>query len=155
MAENKTFTQEELDEVIKDRLAREKKTHQEALDKLQADIAAKQKTIDDLNAQVSTHGTSDAAKDKEIADLKAKVSGYETDSAKRKIADEFGLDSKALPFIQGANEEEFRQSATVLKGLIGDKQPPAPLKNDDAPISDSEMTDASWKEMLDAINGNT
>lgn len=124
MAEDKTFTQEELDKIINERLDRAAKKHADEIAKKDAEI---DKLTKDFNEFKTKHASQDeeAAKSaKTIEELNAKIKSYENASVKRKVADELGLDSKALEFITGETEEEMKASAEKLKALTGVRTAP-------------------------------
>ena len=109
--EDKTFTQEELDKIINERLDRASKKHADELAKKEAEIDKLKKDFADIKSKYEGYDDEKAKRDQEFAELTAKLKGYETASVKRKIADELGLDTKALEFISGETEEEMKESA--------------------------------------------
>lgn len=150
MEDNKTFTQDELNEQIKERLARAEKKHGEELSKKQSEIDKLNEQVKDLTSQVASFDEAKATTTKEIDELKVKIKGYETASAKRKVADELGLGAKALEFIQGETEEEMRASAKNLKELTGSVVPP--LASKETPETNS--VDNAFRVMNEKLKGN-
>lgn len=150
MAEDKTFTQEELEEKLKERLDRQAKKHADELAKKDAEIEKLNKDFNELKQSYSSYDDEKAKTAQEIDELKGKIKGYETASAKRKIADELGLDSKALEFISGETEEEMKASAEKLKALTGSTPPPL-AKTDNVSVN---KVDQAFAELNEKLKGN-
>ncbi len=150
MDENKTFTQEELEEKIKERLGRAEKKHADEIAKKDAEIDKLNKEFTDFKTKYSGYDDEKAKTTEEIDGLKAKLKEYETASAKRKIADEIGLDSKAIEFIAGETEEEMKASAEKLKALTGTAAPPLATKE----TSKLNNVDAAFMELNEKLKGN-
>lgn len=126
--DEKTFTQAELDEHIKDRLDRQAKKHEAELKAKTDEIEKLKKEAEETKSKYSGFDSQLTEKDEEISNLKSKVKEYETLSAKRAVAEEFGLDNKAMEFIQGETEDEMKASAEKLKALTGSFVPPLASK---------------------------
>lgn len=150
-------TQEELNEVIKDRLQREresttrkyegwtspddlkkiKDTHAEEVKKLQDAAEKSKKTI--------------AAKDEEIA----KSAKYRTDLEKTRIALEAGLDIKYADRLRGENAEEWKADAKDLaKDFAGTHRRTPPASNEPVATNDRNAAEnAAFKTMLSDLEG--
>lgn len=148
MLDEKKFTQEELDEIIKERLAREKEKHGDEIAKKQAEIDGLTKSLNELKTKYANFDTEAAKSAQTIKDLQSKIKGYETASVKRKVADELGLDSKAIEFIAGETEEEMKASAEKLKALTGSYTPPLATTEGTQPTN---KIDEALKKMNDEI----
>jgi chromosome segregation ATPase len=152
MSEEKKFTQEEFNDKLGELLAKKTKKYED-------EIASKQTEIDGLNTQITELKTKQANFDTEAAksaqtikDLQSKIKGYETASVKRKVADELGLDSKAIEFIAGETEEEMKASAEKLKALTGSYAPPLATIEGDKPTN--KIDDALKKMNSEIFKGN-
>lgn len=150
MAEEKTFTQEELDKIINERLDRASKKHADELAKKEAEIDKLKKDFTDIKSKYKGYDDEKAKRDQEFADLTAKLKGYETASVKRKIADELGLDTKALEFISGETEEEMKESAEKLKALTGSTPPPL-ATTETKPL---DKVEEAFQELNNRLKGN-
>ena len=150
-------SQEQLDAIISDRIARAKESAKKEFDGWISpeDYTAKTADItkerDSLAQQIA-----DLTKDKDdltaqMADKDARIAQYETASEKTKIAREVGLPYDAIDFLQGTTEDEIRQSAESLKGLVG-KEQKAPLSNPEKPVSGNSES-ADYKSMLREMRG--
>lgn len=110
-------TQEELDAVIKDRLARNTRTVTDAVTKkyegyISPDEA--KKTADELATLTKELEANKAT----IAELTAKNSAYETNSVKMKTAQEYGLPAELAERLNGDTEEDLKKDAESLSLLI-------------------------------------
>lgn len=132
-------TQEQLEEVLRDRLRRERETTRKEFDGFLSPDAAAEKykgylSPEDVEAKFKDHLSPD-----EASKLRAKIKGYETDSVKTRIAHETGLSYDAIQFLRGEDEESIRKSAESLKGLVG--------MNNVAPLASTEQTLADSNEV--------
>jgi len=153
-------TQEQLDAIIGERIARaEKKAEEKAaekyadyedLKKQTEDQAAK---INDLSSQLSAQTENASTSAKELEDLKAKVHQYETDSVKTRVAHEEGLPYDLAARLSGEDEESIRADAKALVALVGKAKPTAPLGNPE-PVAKGDDRDAALKEMLSSMKGD-
>lgn len=146
----KIETQEQLEEVLRDRLKRERETVKKEYEGYlsPADEAEKYKgylSEEDVKKKYKDHlSPEDAAK------LNAKLKGYETDSVKTRIAHEAGLSYDAVSFLKGEDEESIRKSAETLKGLIGSSSV-APLASTEG--GNESARDAAYKNVLKGLKG--
>lgn len=136
-------TQEQLDEVLKERLKRERETTRKEFEGFlsPSDVAEKYKgylSPDDVKERYKNHLSPE-----EVAKLNSKIKGYETDSVKTRIAHETGLSYDAVQFLKGDDEETIRKSAESLKGLVGVKKT--------APLASTETSldkDSALRQMV-------
>ena len=124
-------TQEQLDEVLKDRLKRERDTVLKDFEGYLSPTEIAEKYKDYLSPEDAAAKYKDYLPPEDVAKLQSKIKGYETDSAKTRIALELGLDYKAVGFLQGDDEESIRKSAESLKSLVGANNV-APLASNEA-----------------------
>ena len=144
-------TQEQLDEVIKDRLARSEKKWQEKYagylspEEVETRTQDLQKQIDELGN--SLNGATEKAKaDAEIiAGLEAKTKSYETASVKSRIAHEVGIPFELANKLSGETEEDIRKDAEALKPYVTQKHT-APLRNPESGNAKNDTRDqfAEW-----------
>jgi hypothetical protein len=151
MSEFKTIeTQEELDNIIKDRLSRNTKTVTAEVTKqfegyISPDEQAKlTKKVDDLKAELTK-------KDNTIADLKAKNTAYETASVKTKIAREYGIPEELADRLSGTNEEEYKADAEVLSQFISASHVKDPAPSFDGESGSRNTVDAALGSLLDGL----
>lgn len=156
MAEFTAITsQEQLENVLKDRLDRQKGQHIKEMQDLEAkfsdydsikeQLQNKETEISTLKEQIELSKGSSADFEKTIAELKEKNASYETQITKSKVASEFGLSADAVGFLQGDDEASIRESAEALKSLVGASRT-APLANPEGDSANSK--DAALLGML-------
>jgi len=128
-------TQEELDQIIEARLARQKESYESKLSdlenlqneksKLESQVAALQSTVEETKSASKTS-------EQTIADLNKQIDSYKTASLRTTIALKNGLPYDLADRLQGEDEESLTADAQRLAGYIGGKTPPVPpLKNTD------------------------
>lgn len=139
-------TQEEYDNLVKERIDRAKKSEREKFagyddfkakaEKYDADIKAKEDAL--------------KAKEDEIAKLNSKVAQYESDSVKAKVLKEFGLSQDLSKWISGDDEEAMRANAQELQQIVGvQKTQPLADPESDGDNDDDERT--ALKKTLKSI----
>lgn len=152
MAEDRTFTQEEVNKLVGAARLEGKDAVRKEFDGWISPDDFTQKTAD-LNAQLT--GLSDQIKaltDEKtnlqtlLTEKDGQIAKYETDSVKTKIAKEFELSYEAAEFLQGGTEEEIRKSAAALKGILGKPYVPPAYNNDPAPSGDEKSV--AWTKMV-------
>lgn len=145
-------TQEELDDVIKDRLARQKETIESqyqdyetiknAKEELEQQVSALNATITETNEKYASYGT-------ELSGLNAKVADYETASMKTRVALKYGIPYDLAGRLVGTDEETIAKDAEKLASLVKQKEPIAPLKNVEPQVGEK---DVAYKSLLENLN---
>lgn len=141
-------TQEQLDQIIKDRVERAKESAKK-------EAEAKYADYEELKAKVEKATAQDTEKDKRLTELEelvkgqkaeaenltAKIHGLESEKTKAEIAHAVGLPYEMASRLKGDTEEALREDAEALKGLMGNKTAPlAGYDNQDAePDRKSEL----------------
>lgn len=156
MAELETpiTTQEQFDEAIKSRLAKQSKKYEgftspEDLAGIKADY---DKRLGELQEALKSASEKLGGFDKEIATRDAKIKGFETDLLKMRIAREQGLPYELHTRLTGETEEELTKDAKALASLVKGSSTPVPLANPEQPITTDPQT-ASYKKMLKELKG--
>ena len=125
MAEERTFTQEEVNQLVgKARLEGKEAGRKEFEGWISPDELAKQteglnKQLTGLNDQIKTLSDEKTDLQTQLTEKDGQIAKYEIDSVKTKVAREIGLPYGAIEFLQGDSEEAIRQSAETMKGLVG------------------------------------
>lgn len=152
-------TQEELDRLIGERVARaEKRGEEKAAEKyadyeeIKKQLEDQKTTIEDLNSQLSAQTESASTSAQELEDLKAKVHKYETDSVRTRVAHEEGLPYELAARLSGEDEETIRADAKALAELVGKNKPAAPLGGQE-PVAQGDSRDSAFREMLSDLKG--
>lgn len=147
-------TQEQLEEVLKNRLERERKTVEARFSDYE-DIKGQNQTLQEqlsnLNEQLQEQQETSEGLNQTIADLNQKVQKYESDSAKTRIALEAGLPYGMAQRLSGGSEEELRADAESLKKLMAPKEA-APMYT--AEPTDINETDAAYAQLLSNLKGD-
>lgn len=111
-------TQEELDNIIKGRLQRERET---VTKRYEGYISPDDhnKALAEVNKSFDDYKKAHESDEQTIADLTAKVKAHETASLKSRIAHEVGLSYEWIGRITGEDEKSIRADAEALKALVG------------------------------------
>ena len=145
MSEFKTIeTQEELDNIVKSRISREREKYAD-YETLKSRVSELEEENNGLKVALDTTKQESTDFNSQIADLQSKISGYETASLKAKIALQNGLPYDLAERLQGNDEEELKADAERLAGFIKPVEPVAPLRNNEPPIDSQDM---QLKQML-------
>lgn len=154
MAEFKTIeTQEQFDEIIKERLERNTKTVTENVTKQfegyisPDDLETKTK---DLTGQIETLTSEKSTLETQVEELKGKVHKYEIGSVKTKVAHEFKIPYELSHKLSGETEEEIRKDAESLAKFVGTTHQ-APNFNPETPPGKSK--DEAFKRTLAKLKG--
>lgn len=146
-------SQEELDAIIKERLARNTKSvTDEVTKKFEGfispdDLSKKEKEWSDKLGDLTTKS---AAKDTTIADLTAKNKAYELDSLRMKIAHEKGIPFELARRLAGETEEDIGKDADILAKFVSQTKPTAPLKNTEGASGTGK--EAALSATIDKLN---
>ena len=145
-------TQEELDNVIKDRLARQK----EAIESQYQDYEEIKKRKEELETEVGVLNETIKATnnkyanyDTELSELNAKIKDYEMSSAKTKVALQYGIPYDLADRLVGEDEESLTKDAEKLASLVKQKEPIAPLKNVEPQVGEKN---GAYKSLLEGLN---
>lgn len=144
-------TQEQLNEVIKERLERERRTIEKQYEGyLSPEDISKQYegylSPEDVKKQYEGFLSPEDAAKKE-----AKLKEYELRSVKMQVAHETGLPYDSVKFLTGDDEESIKTSAESLKALVGTNKVP-PLATTE-PANQEESKTAAYKELLGNLKG--
>lgn len=143
-------TQEELDAVIKARLSREREKYAdyEDLKKQLADFEAKettyQNTINDLKARETELAS-------RVESLNGDLTQTRLQTAKQRIATEYGLPLDLAERLQGDDEDGFKADAERLASYLAPKQPTPPMKSNE-PTIDSDPLKSGLRDMVRSLN---
>lgn len=160
MEDEKVFTQDELNEVLKERLGREHEKWQKKYADYMSPDDVKNQTeemrgqIETLTNQVNEFTKKSEEDTATIADLQNKIKKHETETMKLKIASEFGLPTELAARLNGETEEDFKKDAETLKALVQNSST-MPLRNPEPEPKSAEAEKLSdMKSMLNNLRGN-
>ena len=142
-------TQEQLEEVLKERLKRERETVKKEFEGHLSPAEVEEKYKGYLSPADAEAKYKDYLSPEDATKLRTQIKGYETDSVKTRIAHELGLSYSAVEFLKGDDEAAIRKSAENLKGLVGTGET-APLANLE---QNPSATDAALRNTLKGLKG--
>lgn len=146
-------TQEQLDAVIGERVARAKESAKKEFEGyVSPSKMAEIETAHKLEIENLTKASGESVEkvtslEKALKESNDKIAKYERDSAKINIAHELGLSFDAVKFIGGEDEESIRESAKALKELVGTRV--TPLASTETPSGDARSE--ALKSMLKGL----
>ncbi len=114
----KTFTQEEIDKIIADRLKREREKYKD-YEELKKNAAEYQKWKESQMTEAEKLQAKLAEYEKTLADKELEVATAKAEQIKAKVLAEMGMPLNLSERIFGTTEEEIRQDAEQLKQLLG------------------------------------
>ena len=141
-------TQEELNNIIKDRLKRERESTEK---RFEGYISPEEhaKALAESNKAFDDYKKAHEGDEALIKDLTAKNKSYETASLKSRIAHEVGLSYEWIGRLSGEDEKSIRADAESLKKLVGTGQTVVlPTKN---PEANENTADNNYKQILNSI----
>lgn len=147
--EDKTFTQEQVNEIIAERIIRAKESTRKEYDGFIApdDVAIKvNEATQELNDKLSSTEAELTELKTQLANKQAEIDKYATDAVKNRIASEYGLSQGVTEFLDGKDEEAIRASAEKLKALF---VTPPPAASREEPITDTHTQ--ALKDVLKQI----
>ena len=155
MTEFKTIeTQEQLDAVIKDRIARAEKkiadgyADYEDLKKAKADY---EEQIAALTEQLKAKEEAITGNDATLKDLQAKVREYEMASVRTRIAHDVGLPFEMANRLRGDDEGTIRADAEQMLSYIKTNNSIAPIGAAEADMSASDPHKSAMQNLLKDI----
>ena len=143
-------TQEELDAVIKARLSREREKYADYddLKKQLADFEAKETTYQNTINDLKTRETDLTS---QIESLNGDLTKTRLQTAKQRIATEYGLPIDFAERLQGDDEDGFKADAEQLASYFTPKQPTPPMKSNE-PTIDADPLKSGLRDMVRSLN---
>ena len=143
-------TQDELDAVIKSRLSREREKYAdyEDLKKQLADFEAKETTYQNTINDLKTRETDLTS---QIESLNGDLTKTRLQTAKQRIATEYGLPLDLAERLQGDDEDGFKADAERLASHFIPKQPTPPMKSNE-PTIDTDPLKSGLRDMVRSLN---
>lgn len=142
-------TQEELDAIIQSRLSREREKYAdyEGLKKQLADFEAKETTYQNTINDLKTRETDLTS---QIESLNGDLTKTKLQTAKQRIATEYGLPLDLAERLQGEDEESFKADAERLASYLAPKQPTPPMKSNE-PTIDPDPLKSGLRDMVRSL----
>ena len=151
MSDFKTIeTQEELDAVIKSQLSREREKYAdyEDLKKQLADFEAKETTYQNTINALKTRETELSS---QVEALNSDLTQTKLQTAKQRIATEYGLPLDLAERLQGDDEDGLKADAERLASHLVPKQPKPPMKSNE-PTIDTDPLKSGLRDMVRSLN---
>lgn len=123
--EAKSFTQEQVNEIVKERLERERAKYSDYED-LKKQVESFNDIKNDYENKLATYSNSQ----EEINGLKARIKQYEMDSVKTSVCYDLGIPVEFASRLNGETEEEIKADALKIKGLFPNSG--APMRNQES-----------------------
>ncbi|WP_425540025.1 capsid assembly scaffolding protein Gp46 family protein [Microaceticoccus formicicus] len=142
-------TQEELDRIIGERLARERAKSSADYDALKNEKLQLEGELTTLKATLETTNTESQGLKKQIEELNGKLSGYETEQIKTKIALQHGLPFDLASRLVGTSEDEIKSDALKMSEYLTSSKPVPPLRTTEP---ENEGNDP-YKNLLSNLKG--
>ncbi|WP_115229807.1 capsid assembly scaffolding protein Gp46 family protein [Streptococcus uberis] len=142
-------TQEELDAIIQSRLSREREKYADYEDLKQrlADFEAKETTYQNTINDLKTRETDLTS---QIESLNGDLTKTKLQTAKQRIATEYGLPLDLADRLQGEDEESFKADAERLASYLAPKQPTPPMKSNE-PAIDTDPLKSGLRDMVRSL----
>lgn len=138
MSEEKTFSQEELNSIISDRLNKEKEKYEKQISELNAKTESYEKQIATFTSQLEDVNKKAATYESEIKERDDKIHAYESQSVKMRIAHEIGLPYELAGRLSGETEEELKADAESMKTLMNLSTTQMPRKSTE-PVKEDDL----------------
>lgn len=144
-------TQEQLNEVIGERL---RKAEEKAMAKAKeqfADYEDLKKQVTDFQEQIQKLTDTVSESEKKLAEKDAELAesaSYRTDLEKTRIAIEAGLKMEYASRLQGETAEEWKADAQALAKDFASSHVAAPLGSNEPALTSESQEQAAWKSML-------
>lgn len=142
-------TQEELDQVLSERLNREKANYEKKLAEFKELKSQNEKLKSDLKNKDEESAKKAEKYEADIADLNSKVASFEKANLRTKIALENNLPLDLADRLVGEDEESLKTDAERLSGLLKSNEPEPPLKYSE---DNSDDKDDDYKDLLNNLN---
>lgn len=140
--EDKTFSQEELNSIVSERLNKEKEKYDKQVKELTTKAEAYEKQIATFTSQLEEINKKVATHESELQERDNKIHEYETQSVKMRVAHEVGIPYELANRLSGTTEEEIKADAESIKGLLGQSKAVPPLKSTEEVPEGNELENA-------------
>ncbi|HEL0236208.1 TPA: DUF4355 domain-containing protein [Streptococcus equi subsp. zooepidemicus] len=149
MSEFKTIeTQEELDAIVKSRIAREREKYQD-YDQLKTRVEELESEKSSLETALHDAKSNTDSYTEKITSLETQIAGYEAANLRTKIALQYGLPIDLADRLRGDDEDVLRADAERLASFIKPSQPQPPAKSNE-PAEVDEKT-AALKQVVNNL----
>lgn len=141
-------TQEELDTIVKARIAREREKYQD-YDQLKSRVEELEEKETNYQATIEKLKDRETELSTQLESVNGELTQTKLQTAKQRIAIEFGLPLDLADRLQGEDEEGFKADAERLASYMAPKQPTPPVKSNE-PAEIDEKT-AALKQVVNNL----
>lgn len=147
-------SQEQLDNVIGERLRRQKEQFEEKLqayESLKEEHSKLQTELEQKNQFIEENKKETSMKTEDYENLEKELSSLKLQQLKQKIAINNGIPLDLANRLSGEDEETLLEDAKTLSQFINSKPTPQPLKSvEDTNVNDEDM---AYRQLLSQIQG--
>ena len=147
-------SQEQLDNVIGERLRRQKEQFEEKIkeyESLKEKNSKLQTELDQKNQFIEENKKETSMKTEDYENLEKELSSLKLQQLKQKIAINNGIPLDLANRLSGDNEETLLEDAKTLSQFINSNPTPQPLKSvEDTNVNDEDM---AYRQLLNQIQG--
>ena len=144
-------TQEQFDQMVKDRVERAKKsaakefeTQLKDLEQLKESVTAKETEIGTLKAKITDLEAEKKTSGESFNSMQKELSAVKLSALKQRIAIDAGIPLEMADRLNGEDEESIKKDAEKVKGFIGAKHVAPSFKTEEVPEDPAE---AGFREM--------
>ena len=147
-------SQEQLDNVIGERLRRQKEQFEEKIKEYEAlkeENSKLQTELEQKNQFIEENKKETSMRTEDYENLEKELSSLKLQQLKQKIAINNGIPLDLANRLSGDNEETLLEDAKTLSQFINSNPTPQPLKSvEDANVNDEDM---AYRQLLNQIQG--
>ena len=144
-------TQEQFDQMVKDRVERAKKsaakefeTQLKDLEQLKESVTEKETEIGTLKAKITELETEKKTSGESYQSMQKELSQVKLSALKQRIAIDAGIPLEMADRLNGEDEESIKEDAEKVKGFWGAKHVAPSFNNESAP---TDPTEAGFRQM--------
>lgn len=154
MENEKTFTQDELNSIVGERLSKEKDkmasltSEWESKEKdYESKIATLSKEMEDLKKAAANHKA-------ELDERDNKIRSYETQSVKMRVAREYNIPFELANRLSGETEEDIKKDAEYMSQLLDSQKGKIPMRSTEGRHEAESNTEAALRKMASSAFNN-
>ena len=148
-------SQEQLDNVIGERLRRQKEQFEEKIKEYEAlkeENSKLQTELEQKNQFIEENKKETSMRTEDYENLEKELSSLKLQQLKQKIAINNGIPLDLANRLSGEDEETLLEDAKTLSGFINSNPTPQPLKSvEDTNVNDEDM---AYRQLLNQIQGD-
>lgn len=144
--EEKTFTQEELNSIVSERLNKEKEKYSKSIEEYESKLTNLNDQLKQLTEQAANHA-------KELEERDLKIRGYETQSVKMRVAKEVGIPFELAEKLSGDDEESIKRDAEFFKNVLDTQRGGQPLRSTET-REEGDSSESAYRQLAASAFAN-